>query len=65
LVNQHNFIRPIRELLKDEKRLMKMGRQSREHALKHTGKNACRKAIEEMFRHLGARPDSPGLTAAS
>jgi glycosyltransferase involved in cell wall biosynthesis len=52
LVQQRNFILPISELLKDKKRLREMGQQARKHALKHMSKDACQKALKEMFLHL-------------
>jgi glycosyltransferase involved in cell wall biosynthesis len=55
LVQQHNFIPPISELLNDKKRLREMGQQAREHALKHMGKDACQKALDKMFLHLEKR----------
>jgi glycosyltransferase involved in cell wall biosynthesis len=55
LVPHRNFIPPILELLKDKKRLQKMGQQARLHALKHMGKDACQKALEEMFLRLDER----------
>jgi glycosyltransferase involved in cell wall biosynthesis len=55
LVPHRIFIPPILELLKDKKRLQKMGQQARLHALKHMGKDACQKALEEMFLRLDER----------
>jgi glycosyltransferase involved in cell wall biosynthesis len=55
LVQQRNFVPSISELLEDKKRLREMGQQARKHALKHMSKNACRKALEEMFLRLEAR----------
>jgi glycosyltransferase involved in cell wall biosynthesis len=56
LVNRRDFVPPILGLFKDEKRLLRMGLQSREYALKHVGNHACGKAIEKMFHRLEKRP---------
>lgn len=55
LLEHRSFIPPILDLLKDKKRLLEMGRQARQHALTHTGKDACLKAIKEMFLRLKER----------
>lgn len=52
LVRQRNFILTISGLLEDKKRLQEMGQQARKYALKHMGKDACQKALEEMFSIL-------------
>ena len=55
LVQPRNFIPPILDLLEDKKRLREMGQQARKHVLKHMGKDACQKALEEMFLRLDER----------
>lgn len=55
LVQQYNFIPAISDLLKDKKRLRGMGLQARKHVLKQMGKEACKKALEEMFLRLEKR----------
>jgi glycosyltransferase involved in cell wall biosynthesis len=52
LVPRNNFIPPISGLLEDKKRLREIGRQARQHAIKHMSKDACQKALEEMFLRL-------------
>jgi glycosyltransferase involved in cell wall biosynthesis len=61
LVNRRDFISPILELLKDEKRLLRMGEQSRKYALEHSGDRACGKAIEKMFHRLETRRKFQGF----
>jgi len=61
LVNTRDFIRPLLELLNDEKRLLKMGRQSREYVLEHAGNHACEKAVKKMFHRLETRPGFQGF----
>ena len=55
LVQPHNFFPAILDLLKDNHRLGEMGQHARQHALKHMGKDACQKALEEMFLRLEVR----------
>jgi hypothetical protein len=47
--------------LKDEKRLLRMGQESREYALEHAGNHACGKAIEKMFHRLETRRKFQGF----
>lgn len=61
LVNRRDFISPILGLLKDEKRLLRMGEQSREYALEHSGDQACGKAVEKMFHRLETHPKFRGF----
>lgn len=46
------YIESVRQLLSDSRRLSGMQKNAREHALEHTGKKACKKAVEEMFKRL-------------
>jgi glycosyltransferase involved in cell wall biosynthesis len=52
-----DFVRPIEDLLKpgNQARRLSMGRRAREHVLASTGRDACLRAVEEMFRRLERR----------
>ena len=62
LVPRRNFVAPIQDLLVDKERMRQMGIQARSHALAHIGKDACKKALQEMFARLETRPGFKPLT---
>lgn len=51
-VSYDDYIGPVCNLLNDPGRLKRMSEYAREHALEHTGKHACMKAVKQMFDRL-------------